>query len=242
MPEKKEVSKSQTDEEDIRESRIAYEFQRMLAIRKKEGLIDFRCADLSAQEANEYLAARMHADVVRRALPGFLTPEEFQQRFPNRSPEKYLVGFRCMGLLKSPDGEIVKTDEHGLEIVFGVDYPVNPPRFVWLTPIWHPNILPPYLCTQGRPFAIGTPLDMICLMVGQMIQYRSYNVLDALNHEAAEWAAKNRSQLPVDTRGLLDGKEHSCPLVVLMGNSLVEWTEKEAKQDGSSASPLVELT
>lgn len=223
-----------------REPRLKHEFERMLSIRKKEGLIDFRCADLSAQEASAYLASQMHADVVRDALPGFLTPEEFIRRFPNRAPEKYLISFRCIGLMKTPTGDIVETRQHLLDVVFGLDYPARPPRFVWLTPIWHPNIVMPYLCTEGRPFAIGVTLDQICLMVGQMIQYRNYNLADPLGvqgKEVAEWAARNKDRLPVDTRGLLDGKEHSRPLVAFVGGNLVEWTDKPLGVDG----PLVEI-
>jgi len=219
-----------------RERRLKYEFERMLAIRTGKGLIDFRCADLSAEEASAYLAASMKFDVVAEALPGFLTPEEFMRRFPGRAPEKYLIIFRCIGLMKTPEGEIVKTDKHLLEAVFGLDYPARPPRFVWLTPIWHPNIVPPYLCTEGRPFAIGTTLDQICLMVGQMIQYRNYNLDDPLGaqgKEVALWAAQNKHLFPVDTRGLLDGKEHSRPLVALVGGALVEWADELPTSEGS---------
>jgi len=213
-----------------REPRLKYEFERMQSIRTQAGLIDFRCADLSAKEASAYLASSLHADVVFGSLPGFLTPEEFTRRFPNRSPEKYLVAFHCTGLMKTPEGEIVKTDRHVLDVVFGLDYPARPPRFVWLTPIWHPNIVAPYLCTQGRPFAIGTTLNQLCLMVGQMIQYRNYNLDNPLGVEGKEvavWAANNSQLFPVDTRGLLDGKEHSRPLVVFAGGNLVEWTDEE---------------
>ncbi len=213
-----------------RERRLKHEFERMLAIRKKDGLIDFRCADLSAEEASAYLATQMSFDVVKESLPGFLSPEEYLRRFPNRPPEKYLVIFCCIGLMKLPDGHITQTDKHGLSVVFGLDYPVRPPRFVWLTPIWHPNIKPPYLCAEGRPFAISMTLDQICLMAGQMIQYRNYNMQDPLNKEATAWAAKNQARFPVDARGLLDGKEQSRPLVTFVdatsgGNQLVEIVE-----------------
>ena len=228
-----------------REIRLKHELERMLAIRKSEGLIDFRCADLSAREASAYLASQMHFDVIKDALPGFLTPEEFMSRFPNRAPEKYLVVFRCRGLMKVRSGDIVETNQHLLDVVFGLDYPARPPRFVWLTPIWHPNIVPPYLCTEGRPFAIGVTLDQICLMVGQMIQYRNYNLGDPLGvqgKEVAEWAASNKDRFPVDTRGLLDGKEHSRPLVAFVGGDLIEWSDEPSTPGNRRPdSPLVEI-
>jgi len=230
-----------------REARLKQEFERMQAVRTGTGLIDFRCADLSAKEAGAYLASSMHADIVFNALPGFLSPEEFVRRFPDRAPEKYLVIFRCVGLMKTPQGEIVKTDRHVLDAVFGLDYPARPPRFVWLTPIWHPNIVPPYLCTEGRPFAISVTLQQICLMVGQMIQYRNYNLDDPLGAEGrqvAVWAAANKQMFPIDTRSLLDGSENSRPLVRFDGSALVEWTDEPApsrRLPGAPAASLVEI-
>ncbi len=220
-----------------RAKRLKYEFERMLSIRKKEGLIDFSCADLSAREASAFLSARMSSDVVRDSFPGFLKPEEFIQQFPDRSPEKYLVMFRCIGLKKISSDKFDRTSEHLLEVVFGLDYPARPPRFVWITPIWHPNINPPYLCAEGRPFAIGTTLDQVCLMAGQMVQYRNYNLDDPLNKEAAAWAAENQDIFPVDTRGLTDGREHSRPAVQFAGNDQAEWTGKQS----IPGSQLVEL-
>jgi len=219
-----------------RERRLANEFKRIQSIRKKEGLIDFRCADLTAEEASAFLATSMTFDVITEALPGFLEVEEYVRRFPDRPPEKYLVIFRCTGLRKDA-GQFVKTDRHLLEIVFGLDYPTKRPRFVWLTDIWHPNIDPPYLCTDGRPFAIGTTLDQICLMVGQMIQYRNYNVEDPLNKRAAQWAIQNRDQLPVDTRGLLDGRVNSRPLVSFSGPDLIEWTDAPSAAERAPTDP-----
>jgi hypothetical protein len=211
-----------------RDNRLAYEFELMTAIRSPGGLIDFQCADLKADEAHAYLAASMSAEVVKGALPNFLSPEEFVRKFPGRPPEKYLVMFRCRGLMrKEPGGEIVPANQHLLEVVFGWDFPQVPPRFVWMTPIWHPNILPPYLCAAGRAFALSTTLDQICLMVGQMIQYQNYNIKDPLNHEAAIWASQNPHRFPVDRRGLLDGKERLAPAVSFTDGQLIEFADVE---------------
>jgi ubiquitin-protein ligase len=184
----------------------------MRSLRREGGLIDFFCADLSAEEASAFLTgSRTLGRVVVENLPGFLSPDKFALRYPKRAPEKYLIFFRCTGLMRQPNNAIVPTHEHLLEIVFGLDYPARPPRFVWLTPIWHPNISMPNLCPHGRPFAVGTTLDVLCLMVGQMVQFQIYNTDSALNPEAAEWALANRDRLPVDTRGLLDGRPAPRP-------------------------------
>ena len=56
-----------------------------------------------------------------------------------------------------------------MEVVFGADYPSKPPTFVWLTPIWHPNLRRPYICLEGRPFAVGWTLDLIVQEVGRLV-------------------------------------------------------------------------
>ena len=229
----------------IREKRLAYEFKQMLPLRREGGLIDFRCAELSTEEASAFLASSTNLEFVFEKLQGFVTPEEFQQLFPGKAPEKYLIAFRCNGLRKpSETDEPEEIDEQAMEVVFGYDYPSVPPRYVWLTHIWHPNINPPYLCTTGRPFAISTSLDQICLMVGQMIQYRNYNIEDPLNKEAAQWAAQNKHRFPIDTRDLITGQKHSSPLVSLVDDvsvDLVTGKPDQSEEKNASGNSLVEI-
>ncbi|MEH1799001.1 MAG: ubiquitin-conjugating enzyme E2 [Nostoc sp.] len=215
----------------IREKRLVHEFQRMLSIRREGGLIDFHCAELSIEEGEKFLTSSVPLDFILDKLDGFLVPEEFQQRFPDKAPEKYYVVFRCGGLQKlSEHEEPTRVDKHVMEIVFGYDYPSVPPRYVWLTNIWHPNIQRPYLCDKGRPFAVSTSLDQICLMVGQMIQYRIYNTEDPLDKDAAKWAAQNKKLFPIDTRDLLTGEEHSGPLVSFIDGEPMELIDAEPDQ------------
>ena len=117
-----------------------------------------------------------------------------------------MIRFNCKGLWQLDDGKIVEAPYHLMEVVFGADYPSKPPTFVWLTPIWHPNLRRPYICLEGRPFAVGWTLDLIVQEVGRLVQYQTYNVNDPLNFEAAEWARQNTQRFPVDDRDLLDSR------------------------------------
>lgn len=47
-------------------------------------------------------------------------------------------------------------------------------------------------------------LDRLCLELGEMIQYKKFNLDDPLDHEAAEWAEENMDEFPIDDRELLD--------------------------------------
>jgi ubiquitin-protein ligase len=49
-------------------------------------------------------------------------------------------------------------------------------------------------------------LDLVCLELGEMIQYKRYNLGDPLNRTAAAWAEHNRHLLPWDGRALCDIK------------------------------------
>src|SRR6267154_6057482 len=117
-----------------RERRLLSEFEGMKALRSPYSLFDFRCADLSAVEATEYLRSSMSFDVVKNAWPGFLKPEDFERQHPGMPPEKYLILFNCTGLDRLEDGTIVPVDEHAMEVIFGWRYPAERPEFIWLSP------------------------------------------------------------------------------------------------------------
>jgi ubiquitin-protein ligase len=206
----------------IRQRRLQEEYELMQNLLTPHSLVEFWVADLSAEEAPEFLRTQMSFQVITGGLPGFLTPAAFEAQSPDQPPEKYMIRFNCKGLWKRDDGTILEAPYHLMEVVFGVDYPSKPPTFVWLTPIWHPNLRQPYICLEGRPFAVGWTLDQIVQEVGRLVMYQSYNIKDPLNKEAADWARENAQRFPVDDRDLLDHR-------VKVSSSPV------------SASPLIEL-
>lgn len=119
--------------------------------------------------------------------------------------ELYVVTYRCKGLVKSPEsGQLVITAFHQCEIYLHANYPRQQPHLTWLTEIFHPNILS-HSRNGGVCIGNWTPaesLPSLCLRIGKMIQYRSYNPNDPLDLEAAEWARQNRDRLPIDDRAL----------------------------------------
>lgn len=192
------------DTEDIRPGRLQKEYELMKGLLKPCSLVEFRVADLSAEEAPQYLRPQISFDVINSGLPGFVPVEQFEVESPDYPPEKYIIHFNCLGLWRDKDHTVKESSSHLLEVIFGADYPSRPPTFVWLTPIWHPNLMTPYICLEGRPFAVGWTLDLIVQEVGRLVQYQSYNLKDPLNKEAVEWAKQNAHRFPVDDRDLLD--------------------------------------
>jgi len=120
-------------------------------------------------------------------------------------PERYVVTYRCKGLVWMPDHSAPSVSSyHQMEVYLHRNYPRLPPSLRWLTPIFHPNILSPNrnggVCIGG--WTPSETLADLCLRIGEMVQYRNYSIDDPLDTSAAEWVAMNRHLLPVDARPL----------------------------------------
>lgn len=116
-----------------------------------------------------------------------------------RLPQTYLVAMNCKGVALV-SGRVKRVDAHQLAIHLGPDYPVERPAVIWRTPIFHPNILPPGVC-WGR-WSAKTRLDVVCLWFWDMARYRNYNLTDALDNVAAEWARQHEQDFPLDETDL----------------------------------------
>jgi ubiquitin-protein ligase len=109
-------------------------------------------------------------------------------------PEVYRITYRVRGLQLDGD-QPVTADEHVCEIRLPLGYPREQPYVVPLTPVFHPNVAAHY-CV-GDYWSAGQPLVDIIRKVGDMIQFRTYNVRSPLDAVAAKWAAENEALLPI---------------------------------------------
>ena len=112
-------------------------------------------------------------------------------------PETYLVTYEVRGVaLDGTGAQPVFVEHHVVRIELGAGYPREKPRFLMQTPIFHPN----FDSQVGQPVCIGDywtpaqPLVDLILKVGDMIQYREYNVAAPLNGDAARWVRHSESQ------------------------------------------------
>ena len=126
-----------------------------------------------------------------------------------KPPQRYRAHYRCKGLVRDSDGEIVEADHFEVSIWFPHDYlrVAHPAKtLTWLGPanIWHPNIhgLAGAMCT-GR-LAPGTPLVDILYQCFEIITYRNVTMRedDALNKPACSWARQHQHLFPIDRRPL----------------------------------------
>jgi ubiquitin-protein ligase len=114
-------------------------------------------------------------------------------------PEGYLIVYRLRGIRLEGDRPVV-ADEHRVELRLPFHYPREQPVAIPLTPIFHPNVAATYCIADY--WSAGQPLADIVRKIGDMIQYRVYNVKSPLDAVAARWVAENQSLFPVGTAEL----------------------------------------
>lgn len=137
--------------------------------------------------------------------------------------DRYVAEFRCRGLVRGADTEVVEADRFAVGIWFPARYLryASPWEVLtWLGPrnVFHPNIsdLVPAICV-GR-LVPGTPLVDLLYQCFEIITWKKVTMRedDALNHTACVWARDNQSRFPIDPRPL---KRRSLQLKVSVGSA-----------------------
>lgn len=104
--------------------------------------------------------------------------------------ESYRLTIKAPGVALDGDGSPTLIGEHRFSVYLHTDYPRLPPIVQWLTPIFHPNILPP---DRHGAVCIGSwsPSESLADLVARLVDlatYRAFNLGDVLNPAAADWA------------------------------------------------------
>jgi len=160
---------------------------------------------------------RLHAD--HQAIQGLasrtsLITFEAERTSPQLPPEKYRVRYGCRGIAKLDSSrEPIFSTEHAVEIYLHSEYPRQPPRIIWLTPIWHPDVSVETgeVCINCWPSGWNPSmfLDDLCILLARMIQYKLYSPPQpaVVNPQAAEWceryARANPGFFPTDNREIV---------------------------------------
>jgi ubiquitin-protein ligase len=134
---------------------------------------------------------RLQADyeLIRDSLSGhpLITVEPAGVGLP---PESYKIQYRVRGLQLEGEQPTYR-DVHEAKLDLPLRYPAERPHAVPLTPIFHPNIKG-YFCIADY-WAAGTTLVDVIAKMGDMIQWKIYNVKSPLDTTAARWAAANET-------------------------------------------------
>jgi len=137
------------------------------------------------------------AEVMRKTFAN--TPHIRIESTVGDPPEIYRIVFKIDSLERDAKGKPQPRREHVAEVQLGADYPRLPPVCRMLTPIFHPNIDPAYVCI-GDHWTAGERLVDLVVRLAEMIAYQAYNIRSPLDGEAAMWADLNTEKLPTDAR------------------------------------------
>jgi hypothetical protein len=121
------------------------------------------------------------------------------------SPQHFIVGFHCKGLVKTEAGQIEEAEDFRVGIYFGSGHlrRLEPAQLVtWFVPasVWHPNIRAPFVCVGHMNAGVG--LVPLIYQLYEIVTWQRYSVHDSMNPDAAQWARNNPRRFPVDDRPL----------------------------------------
>lgn len=136
-------------------------------------------------------------------------------RVEGNPPETYHLMINTTGLALGATGEIALRRVHRCTMYLHIEYPRRPPVVTWLTPILHPNILPPErnggVCL-GFWSASESLADLVTRLI-DLVRYRSFNADDALDKSAAAWVKRRGVEPGVDLEALVRA-EHATAAAI----------------------------
>ena len=133
----------------------------------------------------------------------------------------------------------VESKHHEIEIFLPPEYPRDKPKCVALTPIFHPNF-GDFICI-GDFWVAGMNLSDIILQIGNMIQYRLYNIRSPLNAVAARWTKENENLFPIGNEELIKPDEAGGKMTDVLDIQLGSRPKKAAPQVSEAQSDEIEV-
>jgi ubiquitin-protein ligase len=185
----------------IRDKRLLHEFERMKALKAESSLIDFSAKGKPPDEYLVLFKCRGFAEedvISEKHIVWIYLHAEYPQKPP-------LVRWKTP--IFHPNISFIKR--------VNINHPVTgePMELEELLMIFEKaGIERPRGITDGRVcldildlnWGPTVTLDRLCIELGEMIQYKKYNLADPLDREAADWAEENIDLFPIDNRELLD--------------------------------------
>jgi ubiquitin-protein ligase len=124
-------------------------------------------------------------------------------------PHIYVIEYQCQGIEKIQNNLPVFRNVHRVEIILGINYPIQQPNAKFLTPIFHPNVYPNLHICLGSHWKMTEPLSELVLRIGKIIQYAEdiTNLKSPANNAAKLWALNYKKKFPIDTQTFKSGTD-----------------------------------
>lgn len=113
-------------------------------------------------------------------------------------PEKYQIVYRVPSLRLDQAGNPITSELTVVTMTLPADYPRGKPYAEAMDQVFHPNF-GSYVCIADF-WSPGQTLGDIVVSIGEMLQYKKYNIRSPLNAVAAEWANQHAASFPIGTR------------------------------------------
>jgi ubiquitin-protein ligase len=114
-----------------------------------------------------------------------------------KPPTVYHVTYRVPGLRLGKRGTPEEIDRHEVVFQLTAKYPQMKPKCSIQTPLFHPNFRNGIVCIGDHWAAGGETLVDLIVKVGDMIQFKEYNIKSPMDAEAARWARANEGRFPI---------------------------------------------
>ncbi len=115
-------------------------------------------------------------------------------------PDEYHITYRVPGVtLAEGEDRPRVVHEHRVKVKLTAGYPREKPYFRTESNVFHPNFgqfAGDEICV-GDDWTPAQPLTDIVVKIGEMLQYRQYNVKSPLNAVAGRWASENEALFPI---------------------------------------------
>jgi len=112
-------------------------------------------------------------------------------------PDQYTITYTMTGLQQTPDGSVVESNKHIVELSIPFGFPHFPPSCKPKSNIFHPDFDPAAICL-GDVWEQDASLANIILYIGKMINGEAFSSKNAFNDEATTWYKENGSRFPLN--------------------------------------------
>ena|GEM_PF-1454705 len=132
---------------------------------------------------------------------------DFRVKDPDQRIFQVNLKYRTTAMYKTPRGDLPTVMiGNEVEVQIPPDYPQHGPEFVWMSRIFHPNIVTGeavQFIGRTSPTRLTLEDGLRCLV--DMLQYKKdwYHLDTVADKEAAKWAADNRDLFPLGEKSLI---------------------------------------